>query len=77
MQEMTISLNTFYRVQIPSTISPRYASHAFEKLQKDKKNINKSGKPDFTWTFKVELKTTRKVLFFDSPTHEINLLSQN
>ena len=32
MQEMTMGLNTFYKVEIPSTISPRYASHAFERL---------------------------------------------
>ena len=26
LQEMSISLNTFYKLQIPSTISPRYAN---------------------------------------------------
>ena len=26
LQEMTISLNTFYKLQIPSTISPRYTN---------------------------------------------------
>lgn len=36
-----------------------------------------SGPADFTWTFKIDLKTTRKVVFFDSPSHEITLLNQN
>ena len=34
-------------------------------------------KPNFDWTFKIELKTTRKVVFFDSPSHNITLLNQN
>lgn len=42
------------------------------------KNKGKSsGKPDFDWSFKVDLKTTRKVTFFDSPSHNITLLNQN
>ena len=36
-----------------------------------------SGKPDFDWTFKVDLHTTHKVIFFDSPSHDIKMLSQN
>ena len=80
MQEMRMSLNTFYKVQVPSTISPRYTSHAFEKLEKDKK-ANKEGSKvaqgNFTWSFKVELRTTRKVIFFDSPSHDLTLISQN
>ena len=77
MQEMKMSLNTFYKVQVPSTISPRYSAHAFERLEKDKKEGSKVAKGDFTWNFKVELRTTRKLIFFDSPSHDLTLISQN
>ena len=77
MQEMTLSMNTFYKTQIPSTISPRYACNYFEMLEKEKKEGKKSSEPDFTWTFKIDLITKRKVIFFDSPSHDIALLSQN
>ena len=36
-----------------------------------------NGKADYDWTFKIELKTTRKVVFFDTPSHDITMLSQN
>ena len=41
IQEMHLSMNTFYRIQIPSTISPRYASNYFDMLEKDKKSDKK------------------------------------
>ena len=80
MQEMRMSLNTFYKVQVPSTISPRYTSHAFEQLEKDRKarlEGSKVAEPNFTWSFKVEVRTTRKLIFFDSPSHDLTLISQN
>lgn len=36
-----------------------------------------SGKPDFHWSFKVDLKTTRKVVFYESQSHKLKLISQN
>jgi uncharacterized protein YegL len=42
------------------------------------KNTEKScEKSDFSWSFKVELHTTRKVIFFESPSHKLTLLKQN
>lgn len=38
---------------------------------------NSNGEPDFDWTFKVDLKTSKKVVFFDSPSHKVTLLNQN
>lgn len=46
-------------------------------MEKGKKKENDREKSDFTWVFKIDLKTSRKVLFFDSPSHEINLLNQS
>lgn len=34
-------------------------------------------KGDYYWNFKITLKTTKKVNFFDSKTHDIQLISQN
>lgn len=77
---MKVSQNTFYRLQIPSTISPRYMN-SVEGTTKITEYLQSkgwlSGKPNYDWTFKIELRTTRKVVFFDSPTHDITLLSQN
>lgn len=80
LQEMKISLNTFYQLIIPSTISPRFMNKINGEAKISEHQIQKgesSGKPDFTWSFKIILKTTRKAIFFDSPTHNITLLNQN
>ena len=34
-------------------------------------------KGDLYWDFRISLRTTRKVVFFDSHTHDISLVSQN
>lgn len=78
MQEMSISLNTFYKIQIPSTISPRYTDSIYHAIEKARKENKKAiGKAEFTWSFKIDVKTTKKVSFFNSPSHEITLISQN
>lgn len=80
LQEMKISQNTFYRIQIPSTISPRYMNRvgAETKVPEHMKQKGQSsGKADFSWNFKVDLRTSRKVVFFDSPSHDVTLLNQN
>jgi hypothetical protein len=35
------------------------------------------GKPNYSWSFKINLKATKKIAFFDSPSHKFNLLSKN
>ncbi len=77
---MKVSQNTFYRLQVPSTISPRFMNKVEGKTKVSEHMQHKgesSGKPDFDWSFKVDLRTTRKVVFFDSPSHDVTLLSQN
>jgi hypothetical protein len=32
---------------------------------------------DYFWSFKISLKTAKKVVFFSSPSHEIKLVSHN
>jgi hypothetical protein len=36
-----------------------------------------SGKPDFSWDFKIDLRTSKKVVFFKSPSHNIIVRNQN
>ena len=62
---MTLDMNTFYKIVIPSKMWPTYV-HEEQKLNK---------KHSFKWTFKVDLKTNRKVSFWKSPSHQLNLIS--
>ena len=41
------------------------------------RNEDAKVKGDLYWDFRISLRTTRKVVFFDSHTHDINLASQN
>ncbi len=80
LQEIKTSLNTFYKVQIPSTISPSFMNkvEGIAKIGEHQKNEGiSSNKPDFDWSFKIDMRTTHKLVFFDSPSHNITLLNQN
>lgn len=57
-------MNTFYQVRVPSTVSPSFIKDHPQNLP-------------YTWSFMISLKTTHKTTFFDSPTHQISLVSQN
>lgn len=77
---MKISLNTFYRLQVPSTISPRFlnaVAGATNVPEHMKSKGQLSGKADFEWSFKIDLRTTRRTIFFDSPSHNVSLVNQN
>lgn len=80
LQEMQISMNTFYRLLVPSTISPRYLNKV-ENILKVPEHMQQkgelSGKADFTWSFKIDLRTSRKVVLCQSPSHKIKMISQN
>lgn len=84
MQELTLSYNMFYQLHFPGTISPRYLNHVPKEeilMGYRREGFNKiqsiGVQNTFTWTFKISLKTSRKVTFFDSHTHDIELISQN
>ena len=79
LQELSLSNNTFYQLHIPGTISPRYLN--WIPIDLVAKGCRKAGQVisegTFTWNFKISLKTSRKVVFFDSNSHDITLVSQN
>lgn len=64
---------------MPGTISPRYMNQIpNESIAKGWRKAGQvSSEGSFTWNFKISLRTTRKVVFFDSNSHDIMLLSQN
>lgn len=77
LQELSLSNNTFYQLKILASASPRYLNHIpREVIKKSYGNISKP-KDLFHWSFKIYLRTTRKVVFYDSNTHPLVLVAQN
>ena len=77
LQELSLSNNTFYQLKILGNTSPRYFYHIpHEVLMKSYGNIAKP-KDVFHWSFKIYLRTTRKVIFHKSNTHSLELVAQN
>jgi hypothetical protein len=78
LQELTLANNTFYQLHLAATISPRYMNQVpGDKLKAGFRNEEAKVKGEFYWNFKIALRTARKVIFFDSHTHDIQLISQN
>ncbi len=69
----------FYKLHLMGTISPRYMNYIpNEVIEYGFKNYDAmkvQGK--FYWNFTIILKTSRKLHFFNSNSHEVILLSQN
>jgi hypothetical protein len=75
---LELVLNSFLRFHLPVTISPRYLSHLPQAILESslgKESIKSEGK--FYWNFKVNIQTMRKLIFFDSHSHNLKLVSQN
>lgn len=83
---MTLSVSTFYRIQIPSTISPRFMNSVPKFEAKMGKldtslpidpNTKISKTNGFTWNFNLILKTYREVALYKSTTHKLKTLFEN
>lgn len=80
LREMAIGMNSFYRLVVPSTISPRYLKKVENAAKVSKPRQQKGelhSKAGFTWTFKIEIKTSKKLVFFESSSHKLSMISQN
>ena len=78
LQELTLSLNTFYQLHMVGTISPRYMNYVpGESIKAGLRNEAARTQGQFYWNFRITLKTSRKLVFFDSNTHDVDLVSQN
>ncbi len=78
MQELTLANNIFYQLRLFGTISPRYLNHLPKQaLLEGFRNPTAKASGAFYWNFSISLRTSRKVVFFDSNSHDIALVSQN
>jgi hypothetical protein len=78
LQELSLANNTFYQLRMAGTISPRFLSHIpGETVKAGFRNAAAKAKGEFFWDFRITLRTSRKVLFSDSHTHGLELVSQN
>lgn len=60
------------------TVSPRYMNHIpGEVLKAGCRSEGAKVAGSFYWNFRISLKTSRKVVFFDSKSHKLQVLSQN
>ena len=62
---------------MPAAITPRYALDYWEKIEKQKKNGKANEKLGFTWKFKIDLKTNKKLVFWKSTSHNLLMINQN
>ena len=78
LQELVLSINMVYKRQVFSTISPRYMNDAFGEIKKAIDSGKKTkGIANFTWNFDVTIKSDKKVNFYESPSHQLDLISQS
>jgi hypothetical protein len=71
MQTLDVSLNVFWRLCVQAFIWPRYINDATSVRPA-------SCQPGhFSWTFKVELKSSKKIAYHHSPSHKLNELARS
>ena len=70
LQELTVEQNTFYQLRLPSTISPRFMNGRVGRRVPDKSHKVQSVSGEYTWSFKVTLQTTHKIVYDKSPSHK-------
>ena len=74
LQELNVEQNTFYQLHIPSTISPRYMNDINGRRWTE--NVQ-SVQGMYTWTFKITLLTSKKLAYYVSHSHNLQLISEN
>ena len=78
LQEIGLTLNTFYQLHMVATISPRYMNYIpGEVVKAGLRSDGARSKGEFYWNFRISLKTSKKTIFFDSHSHDVELVSQN
>ena len=78
LQELSISCNSFYQLYLTGIISPRYMKYLTKQKMVNgiRKKVSKR-KEQFSWSFTVNLKTTKNITFAKSHCHDLQLISQN
>ena len=67
-------MSKFWKLMIPSTISPRYMNDATPDPFISKLTGNPTA-ARYGWTFKINLKTSRPITLYESTSHELDHLS--
>lgn len=76
LQELEVEMNVFWKLQVYSTITPRYVNDSEGRMEVEVGNkVVQTVQPDYTWTFKVSLNTSRAITFYNSPSHPLDHLS--
>lgn len=78
LKRLDISLNKFWKLQIPGTFTPRYR---FEFLinQANKQYLEKQKQEallpynNYSWDLKITVKSSSEIMFLRSPTHEMEI----
>lgn len=80
---LEVSLNTFWQLMIPSTISPRYMNDKappfeFPEMAKIREQVNVE-LPKYTWSFKLSVSTNpnKRIVHCQSRSHDLLQLSIN
>lgn len=83
VQELSLGMNMFYQLQVPSTISPRYMNSIPNSAPSAEppapSTLSTVGtfvqraiqRPDYTWSFQVTVRTAKQLVFHNSPSHRI------
>lgn len=72
VEELSISLNTFYQFTFVPRLTPRYVnSIPHNDILSAFRNSVKTVGGDFEWDFRLSLRTARKITSFKSPTHAL------
>ena len=70
MREVSVRMNTFYYICTPS-----FMPNLSTKIKDPINSIPIDEKTN--WDLSIDLKTTKRLSFFNSPSHKLNIISQN
>lgn len=71
---MSLSLNTFYKFDLPAKLYPRYSNSIpqqdyINSFRKKEMTIN----GEFEWNFVIKLTSSKKITNYQSHTHKLKL----
>lgn len=79
MQQLEICLNKFWRLTIPSTLTPRYQSRHQDSQDPSIRGQNQESQIDpkdeerkYTWNIKTAITSASAITFVKSPSHEVS-----
>lgn len=78
IEELGITLNTFYRFDLISKVYPRFINTISKQdMLATFRNNAQTVRGQFQWNFQLKIKTTRKIVAFKSTTHKLKIVGKN